>query len=701
VRHVPLSNTQQSGAKAPKGAEKMKKLLLIALFLGLFAFAFTACGSDDPVDTEQAPPTPPAPGPETGAPTPPTPVPTGADPGGVFTVIVNLMDANGLPGWGNAVGNAAMRDITMGFSSPVIATRGAEFIVNPTVVENFVGPVINADGSRTWTITIRDGLRWSDGTPLDARCFVFTYLFWGAPTMSYGDHNLGSNTWTGLRDVNGFDDLRFGRSDVLTGVRLIDNFTYTITIDEYREFDGRSNFPYFYELTYASISPVPMHIIAPGLTVEDTGTGTRVAGTGLTYELLRETVDGDGAGFRFHKHVTAGPYVMVAPVDMDALNVVLRINPYFHGTYDGTLPHIENIVLRSFDDNALEIPAMIAGEADMMIGTSGTVLISAFETLPLADGTFDYFSMPRNGSGGLFFHWDIGPTQFVEVRRAIAWTLDRHEFNSLWAQGHATTNDTLIAVASWMYIENRDVIPGMIRYNYTLNIANAVAELEAGGWTLRADGQPWTGPEDGPRHKDVDGELMPLIIRWASPAANIIGELLAGLMTEPANSIGMFFDQHFVVGLDFSFALTGNDPDWNPILGATAGTDHPNFDPDAANHPNRFNMINGGMGIPAIDAVWNTYSPDPDQWGNANWTRTNDELLYYYANGRRSASNREEYLRAWFGFISRFNEVLPALPLNADTFHDFFRANLQNYYRNDLTSWSIALVWANLEEYPR
>jgi len=228
----------------------------------------------------------------------------------------------------------------------------------------------------------------------------------------------------------------------------------------------------------------------------------------------------------------------------------------------------------------------------------------------------------------------------------------------------------------------------MITYNYTLNPANAVAELEAGGWIYNADGEPWAGPEDGPRHKEVDGELMPLVLRWASPAANEIGELLSGLMTEPAYAIGMHFDQHWVDGLDFSFALLGTDENFVPVIG----------DPD---HPNRFNMINGGMGIPPIDAVWNTYNPDPEFWGAFNWTRTDDAELYQYALGRRNASTREEYLENWFGFISRFNVVLPALPLNADTFHDFFTDNLENYERNDLFSWAFAIVWANVAEYPR
>jgi peptide/nickel transport system substrate-binding protein len=148
-------------------------------------------------------------------------------------------------------------------------------------------------------------------------------------------------------------------------------------------------------------------------------------------------------------------------------------------------------------------------------------------------------------------------------------------------------------------------------------------------------------------------------------------------MTEPANSVGIYFDQEWVTTADFSPALLGLNPD------------------------NRYSMINGGLGIPPIDAVWFSYSPDPELWGVWNWTRTADEELYSYALGRRNASNREEYLEAWKGFIARFNYILPVLPLNSDIFHDFYREGLMNYEPTSLFTWERAIVWAYLDGYDR
>ena len=675
---------------------KSKKILALLLVL-VMTFAFAAACADDAVTVDpEAPPTPPP------AATP-TPAPEGEDedepeettggpPGGTLTTIVNLVDSNILGGWSNAVGNAQMRDLTGNYASPVAYTRGAEFIVND-IVASVQGPVANADGTRTWTITINEGLMFSDGTPIKAENYVFAYLFWGAPAMSFAGSdadnpmpNLGNSGWQGYREVMGFLPYRTGEADEITGVRLLGEYTYSVTIDEYTA--GNPNFPFFFEITYIDQSPAAMHVIAPGLSVEDTGTGVRVSGDGLTYDLLRTTVDdGVDGGIRYTGGPSAGPYYNAAPVDLDGGVIVVQRNPYFHGAYDGTKPHIDTIILRSVAQD-VAIPTLQQGEADLLVGQSGPSIPPGLELVE--GGGFDYLAFPRSGSGGLFFHQDIGPTQFVEVRRAIAWTLDRHEFNNLWAAGHATTNDTLMSVASWMFIENRDRVPDYITYNYTLNLANAVAELDAGGWTLKADGTEWTGPDDGPRHKDVDGELMPLVIRWGSPIQNPIGEILSSLMTEPAYSVGIHFEQDFFPANtdDFSWALLGLDENWAPMIGVDG--------------PTRRHMINGGLGIPTIiEMVWNSYNPDPDFWGSQNWTRTADEELYQFALGRKNAASREEYLENWFGFIGRFNVVLPVLPLNADTFHDFFTDRLENYERTDLFSWSRAIIWANLAEYPR
>ena len=49
----------------------------------------------------------------------------------------------------------------------VTQTKEGDFTYNPTVVKSHE-EVENADGTKTYTVTINDGLVWSDGTPITA-----------------------------------------------------------------------------------------------------------------------------------------------------------------------------------------------------------------------------------------------------------------------------------------------------------------------------------------------------------------------------------------------------------------------------------------------------------------------------------------------------------------------------------------------------
>ena len=225
----------------------MKKLVVLILS-ALTLLAFTACGNDAVTVDPDAPETPPTveetePEPEENGDTGPA---VGTGPGGTFTVAVNMLNGDALAGWTNAVGNAQMRDLMHYGGSTVVFTSDAEFIVNPIVVSN-VEEEENEDGSKTWTITINEGLRFSDGTEFNAQNFVFSYLFWSAPHFASAgaENNLGNTQWAGFREIKGIGDWLSGEADVLTGVRLIDDYTFSVTIDA--ETDGEANFPYFYE----------------------------------------------------------------------------------------------------------------------------------------------------------------------------------------------------------------------------------------------------------------------------------------------------------------------------------------------------------------------------------------------------------------------------------------------------------------------
>ena len=134
----------------------------------------------------------------------------------------------------------------------VIYTKEGMFEVNPTVVKN-LETTENEDGTKTFTITINDGLLWSDGTPITAKDYVFEILLDASPEMAGVDSY--PNTWN-YTHVVGIDEYYEG-ADTLSGVHLVDDTTFSITVKA-------EELPFHYDITYAIAVPRPMAVIAPG-----------------------------------------------------------------------------------------------------------------------------------------------------------------------------------------------------------------------------------------------------------------------------------------------------------------------------------------------------------------------------------------------------------------------------------------------------
>ena len=138
-------------------------------------------------------------------------------------------------------------------------------------------------------------------------------------------------------------------------------------------------------------------------------------------------------------------------------------------------------------------------------------------------------SYPRAGYGKLQFACDVGPTQFPEVRQAIAHLLDRNEFAKTFTGGFGSVVNGPYGEAMWFYQETKaDLNQKLNQYAYSLDAA--VELLEGGGWVYDAEGNEYT---EGIRHKKMeDGTYMPLVIEWASSENNPVSELLVVMLQE-------------------------------------------------------------------------------------------------------------------------------------------------------------------------
>ncbi|MCL2276452.1 MAG: ABC transporter substrate-binding protein [Treponema sp.] len=619
----------------------MKKLkgIIIAISLILMAVMIIGCqGGGASAGTGQKPTTP----------------------QGRLVVGVNAMNGNMFDGWDNLAGNADIKRLIEG-STTIIYTEDDRFVVDPVVVRSMT-TTDNADGGKTYTIEINRDLVWNDGTPITAKDYVFSMLFNYSPQV----RELGTNRWVGGDTYYGFNEYNTGETNILSGVRLLGDYSFSIRIASEDSY-GDPLFPFWYEITYANVTPLPIHVLAPGCDVVDRGSGAEITGP-FTLQLIQSTVDNGSTGYRYTPYVSAAPYKFVS-YDASNNTTILEANDRYLGSGpDRDKPLIKTLVLQ-MTNNATQIDMLRSGAIDLLTQLSGADQINP--GLDLVDaGGFNYIDYARNGYGCIWFHCDWGPSQFPAVRRAIAYCMDREEFVRQYTGGYGVVVHSRIGLAQWMYTENKATLDRDMTV-YSLNLDRAREELIADGWTLNAQGGEYTS---GTRYKRMeDGTLMALVVEWFSNNLNKVGETLATFVTANAASIGLQINQDHGDITAFYNALDG--------VGK------------------RYNMINGGSGFAIIDSPWYYYQPDPEMFGSWNGNYLIDHVLNRYTQNMRSTTPGDyaTFSRHWLDFVRHFNRTLPDLPLYSDQYYGVFNSKLQDYNHSALYPWASAIIkaWVN------
>lgn len=138
-----------------------------------------------------------------------------------------------------------------------LSDEGGQFVLNETAFEE---PEIteNEDGSKTYTFTVKEGIKWSDGQPITAKDYVFGMLFDASPEWFAAGASLASSSYS---DLVGQSAYQKGETDVFEGIALVDEDSFSATI-------AADKLPYFYELASVSIGASPMHRFSPNLDVD-------------------------------------------------------------------------------------------------------------------------------------------------------------------------------------------------------------------------------------------------------------------------------------------------------------------------------------------------------------------------------------------------------------------------------------------------
>lgn len=539
-------------------------------------------------------------------------------------------DGDSYPCWTTNAADGAVYELTMGYST-VVLNQDGQYLVDPTVVTDQT-VTENADGSKTVTYKLQENLKWSNGDPITAKDYVFYILFTSCPELL----ELGATSNIQGYRLAGFGDFNTGASKVFSGVRLLGDYEFAVTIDA-------SNLPYYYEEALSSFQPYYMKGWVPeDVDILDDGEGCYF-NDAFTVEHVKSQVD----QYRLNPTAFSGPYLIENYNKTDA-SYTLKINPEFNGNFEGQKPYIETVIYRKVVSETM-MDELATGGVDLLNGLSEGAEINKGLDMVEAGG-FEYEDYPRCGYGQLIFICDRGPTQFVEVRHAIAYLLDRNEFCRTFTEGYGALVYSEYGLAQWMVEEAEEEIGALNMYNKSLD--SAIKELEAGGWVLDKDGNDYTS---GIRYKKLDdGTLMPLIIEWCSSEKNPVSDLLATMLVngEDTAAAGMQINQSTVT---FPELLS-------------------NY---YQQKENNYNMYNMGQ------AFSTEYNPETsfETNGSSNFNRLNDpELTELAATMAKVPSGDDEaFLEKWIAYQQRWNELLPNLPLYSNVYHDFYNAKLKGY----------------------
>lgn len=232
-----------------------------------------------------------------------------------------------------------------------------------------------ADDQLTWTIKIRDGVVWHDGTPLTAEDVKFSMELCLDPATG-GCTNAGF-----LAPIAGAKEFQDGASEV-TGIKVVDDVTFTVTTSTPNAtlLDG-----------FAETWILPKHSLGaiPRDQVKDSDWWTT-------------------------QQIGAGPFKWSKYTPGQSIELV-RNDTYYRGA-----PKLDGIIRRQFKDPATALLAFEAGEIDFTYVTADEVARQRESTI----GTI--FEGP-SGVDNVFYINTVKNPEFKakELRQALMYATDR------------------------------------------------------------------------------------------------------------------------------------------------------------------------------------------------------------------------------------------------------------------------------------
>ncbi len=649
---------------------KLKKTLVFLLVLSmvLSAFAF-ACGkkTDEPAEE---------PGTETEAPADDENAEEPADdetaerptePSGQLIIGTTTEMSGDFSGvWQNNASDADVRRLVQGYGT-VDQTDEGEYVIDDSIVEKY-DTKENEDKSKTYTFTIKQGLKFADGKEITAKNYVAATMLWSSKLIG-PDLCKGKNT-AGI-DLVGYDAFSKGEKKEFTGIHLIDDYTFSATINP-------DNTPYFYELNSVGSSPEDLEFwLGKDVDIKDDGDGCY-----FVEDINTEEFKNAVKAARDKKTLpSSGPY-MLEKYDEAQQLATMVINPNFQGDRVGRKPLISKVILKKITQ-ATQIDDLKTGGVDIINKIGDGKTINAGMDLTEGEG-FAYTDYPRAGYGKIAFSCDVGPTQFPEVRQALAYLLDRNDFAKQFTGGYGSVVNGPYGTAQWFYQETKKELEEKLN-SYPYDPAKAVELLEKAGFTLNESGAEFK-EGDGIRYKKMDdGKLMPLEIKWASTENNEVSDLLVVKLAENPDLVKAGIKiQRDAMSFDELLNWLYRDASQDAKYGV------PTY--------NMFNLASGFT--PWYDRKYDYSTKEEMIKMGYNTNFIFDKELEQTATDMVMVApdQRDAFKENFVKFIVRWNEMLPDLPLYSNQYHDFYNSKLKHWVTSEMKGLTATILDAWVTE---
>ena len=589
--------------------------------------------------------------------------------------------------WTNNATDKMIRDITNDYGT-VVTDQGGALVINNTVCDGIEG-VMNDDGTKTYTVKIKDGLVYNNGEAITIEDFVWPTAFGCSAVAGEVDAKL-----TSYLTIVGGQEFYDGTAETISGLRILDANTIQVSV-------VADKVPYYFDLSYAGFTPFSMkYWLGDAVSIKDDGNG--VYFEGLTKDNIKDQLD-KARFYAGEDRVSAGPYNLVE-FDQASKQATLTINKNYQGNFEGQKPSIEKIVITKAED-ATWADALKTGAFNFYDTiTDGEQVNQAMDIIEDEENKaklgygFGYTQFDRPGYGKLMFQCDFGPTQFIAVRHAIAMLLDRNEFANTFCQGWGGVVNGPYGTAMWMYQDGQEWLDENLD-NYAYNPDAAKQLLIDDGWIYDENGNDYV---EGVRYKKVTEEeagqyahckqlddgtwLMALEIEWASSEGNSVSDLLSVMLAngEQTAAAGVKINQNV---MSFSELLNYMYRD------ATQG--------DKYGIPT-YCMYNLASNFTSLYDQSYSFTLDPAMVAdgyNTNFIFDEDldklsmDMVYGV-----EAGDDEAYLNIWEQFIKRWNELLPEVPLYSNIYITVYPDWLQGYEQSSYWNFEQAILYASVAE---